>query len=91
MRPTDTIPFVPAGVSLWHMQPSLFDDPDLADRLREATGGRPDLLSLAHEMLAEHGLPDGPLVPFLARPGGAIAIYVCQDLLAALSDFSRYR
>lgn len=62
------------------MQPSWFDDPELADRLCEATGGRPDLLSLAAEMIAGHGVPDGPLAVVLAQPAGPIMKAVCQSL-----------
>jgi DNA-binding SARP family transcriptional activator/ATP/maltotriose-dependent transcriptional regulator MalT len=59
-------------------------DPDLADRLHAATGGWPALVHLSAETLRLGGVPPGPLVPTLTEPGGPIARYVADEVLAAL-------
>ncbi|MET7877642.1 BTAD domain-containing putative transcriptional regulator [Micromonospora profundi] len=58
--------------------------PDLADRVYSATGGWPALVHLSAETLRLGGVPSGPLAPILSEPGGPIARYVADEVLAAL-------
>ncbi|MDG4809382.1 hypothetical protein O7634_21765 [Micromonospora sp. WMMD1120] len=57
--------------------------PDLADRLYAATGGWPALVHLSAETLRLGGVPPGPLAPILSEPGGPLARYVADEVLAA--------
>ncbi|MDY7089146.1 MAG: BTAD domain-containing putative transcriptional regulator [Actinomycetota bacterium] len=57
---------------------------DLADRLYRATGGWPALVHLSAEKMRSGGVPPGPLAPALAEPGGPVARYVTDEILAAL-------
>ncbi|WFE54477.1 BTAD domain-containing putative transcriptional regulator [Micromonospora sp. WMMD1155] len=58
--------------------------PDLADRVYAATGGWPALVHLSAETLRLGGVPSGPLAPILSEPGGPIARYIADEVLAAL-------
>ncbi|MGW5556531.1 BTAD domain-containing putative transcriptional regulator [Micromonospora sp. NPDC003944] len=58
--------------------------PDLADRLYAATSGWPALVHLSAETLRLGGVPPGPLAPILSEPGGPIARYIADEVLAAL-------
>jgi len=59
-------------------------DPDVAERLHDLTGGWPALVHLAAETLRLEGVPGGPLLPAIAHPGGPLATYVAEEVLAAL-------
>jgi DNA-binding SARP family transcriptional activator len=59
-------------------------DPDLAERLHEATGGWPALVHLAAETLRMHGVPRGPLAPAVAAPGSPLAGYLADEVLSVL-------
>ncbi|GGQ82925.1 hypothetical protein GCM10010166_61380 [Couchioplanes caeruleus subsp. azureus] len=59
-------------------------DPDLADRVHEATAGWPALVHLAADMVRADGAPHGSLVTALSEPGGPLATYVAGEVLAAL-------
>jgi DNA-binding SARP family transcriptional activator/ATP/maltotriose-dependent transcriptional regulator MalT len=62
-------------------------DPDLPERVREATAGWPALVHLAAETLrAAGGAPLGPLQTVLAEPGGPVATYLVEEVLPALPE-----
>lgn len=57
---------------------------DLADRVHEATGGWPALVHLAGETLRTDGVPSGALLPAITAPGGPLARYLSDEVIAAL-------
>ncbi|MEU4214844.1 tetratricopeptide repeat protein [Actinoplanes sp. NPDC026623] len=59
---------------------------DLPERVHQATAGWPALVHLAAEMLRTGGVPHGDLLPVLAAPGGLIAGYLAEEVLAALPE-----
>lgn len=59
-------------------------DPELGDLVHEATGGWPALVHLTAEALRLDGVPHGPLATALGQPGGLLAAYVTDQVLAGL-------
>lgn len=59
-------------------------DPDLADRVHEATAGWPALVHLAADVVRADGVPHESLLAALSEPGGPLATYVAGEVLAAL-------
>ena len=58
--------------------------PDLPRRVHEVTAGWPVLVRLVAESLLIDGVPDGPLLAAVTAPGGLVAEYVTEEVLAPL-------
>ncbi|HEU4425293.1 MAG TPA: hypothetical protein VFR67_22405, partial [Pilimelia sp.] len=63
--------------------------PDLPDRVRDVTAGWPALVRLVAETLVAEGVPAGPLLPAVTEPGGLVASYVAEEVLAPLAPEAR--
>jgi DNA-binding SARP family transcriptional activator/ATP/maltotriose-dependent transcriptional regulator MalT len=59
-------------------------DPELPERVRQATGGWPVLVHLAAETLRRDGVPHGSLLPVLCEPGGPVTSYLAEEVVPTL-------
>jgi DNA-binding SARP family transcriptional activator/ATP/maltotriose-dependent transcriptional regulator MalT len=61
-------------------------EPGLAELVHEATGGWPALVQLTAESIRTDGRLPGPLAAAVARPGGPVARYLTDQVLAELPE-----
>ncbi|MDG4831495.1 BTAD domain-containing putative transcriptional regulator [Solwaraspora sp. WMMD1047] len=61
-------------------------EPGVAELVHEATGGWPALVQLTAESIRLDGRAPGPLAAAVARPGGPLARYLTDQVLAELPE-----